>query len=377
MHDVTQGKKFILNYKELKPGDIILESGKKSHSKAIQQFTNSNYSHAMICVEIMSIIHAEKKGIFSLNPQRLLVEEKNDLKVLRLKEPLTSSEEKVLEQFLRSKIGSLYSVQDALLVMKRDPLKTSNNQFQFCSRLVAQAYNSLGYKLVDNPDFCSPEEINQSNQLVEVKNIVRKATRIDINFSSSKNMVLENQKSTYMWLNKVRDFASKKYNYSIHTQIDVMHFLLKYPDADNKVCRFIKDSDYLVNYKIEIKNNPYLFDKELFIEKFQDEDNILHALINAYENTFSPRERFEKNLRISRQNYKNNCLKFFKLEISLFKNILGVILSKYKIFLEICDYLLIVKKRNNTSIDEQFIHIYQLMMDLDSQIKELNRFIVK
>lgn len=36
MHDTTIGKKYIIDFKKLLPGDIILESEKELHSKAIQ-----------------------------------------------------------------------------------------------------------------------------------------------------------------------------------------------------------------------------------------------------------------------------------------------------------------------------------------------------
>ena len=38
MHDTTVGKKYIIDFKKLLPGDIILESGKKLHSKVIQKY---------------------------------------------------------------------------------------------------------------------------------------------------------------------------------------------------------------------------------------------------------------------------------------------------------------------------------------------------
>ncbi len=39
----------------------------------------------MICLMSTSLFHAQSEGIFTLNPQRVLVEEENDLKVLRPK----------------------------------------------------------------------------------------------------------------------------------------------------------------------------------------------------------------------------------------------------------------------------------------------------
>ncbi|WP_164966908.1 hypothetical protein [Aliarcobacter trophiarum] len=53
MLDSAIDKRYIMNYNKLLPGDIILESGKKLHSKAIQVYTKSRYSHAMICLTNM------------------------------------------------------------------------------------------------------------------------------------------------------------------------------------------------------------------------------------------------------------------------------------------------------------------------------------
>ena len=103
MFDSTIGKKYIMNYLDLLPGDIILESGKKAHSKAIQIYTKSHYSHAMICLTSRSLFHAQSQGIFTLNPQRVLVEEENDLKVLHPENNNIKAKIRQQLQFLRDK----------------------------------------------------------------------------------------------------------------------------------------------------------------------------------------------------------------------------------------------------------------------------------
>ena len=123
---------YILKYEDLQLGDIILESGHKPHSYAIKKYTKSNFSHAMICVEGMSIIHAEKKGIFSLNPQRLLVENITDLRVLRFNQKLSNDELKNIEFFLRDKIGSVYSVKEAFSITNESRKDENYNKYQFC-----------------------------------------------------------------------------------------------------------------------------------------------------------------------------------------------------------------------------------------------------
>lgn len=227
MYDSTIGKKYLLKYKNLLPGDIILESGKKVHSKAIQLHTKSRYSHVMVCLLTTSLFDAEKKGIFTLNPQRVLVEEQNDLKIMRPKKLLTKDETEKIIQFFKSKVGTLYSVSEAVISGKKERPKNTKTMMQFCSRLVAQAYAHIGYKIVKNPDFCQPAEIERSEFFEEVPNMVKRANKEELNYTSTKNLVLENQVSTYKWLNKTEDYALAEFNYNkIYSQQDTVFLLL-------------------------------------------------------------------------------------------------------------------------------------------------------
>jgi hypothetical protein len=319
---------YILEYENLQLGDIILESGHKPHSEAIKKFTKSNFSHSMICVEGMSIIHAEKDGIFSLNPQRLLVKNITDLKVLRIKKELSNNELKDLDFFLRDKIGSVYSALEAMSVINKNRNTNSNNKYQFCSRLVAQAYKYINYQIVTDVDFCSPADIEKSNLFYEVNNIIRKAEEHDINFALTKNMIKENQKSMYDWLNKTRDMADKQYNFVISKINDIDIFLSKYQNEDDTVSDFIIKSGYLKNYLIEINNNPHMHNEDIFIKKFQDIDNIIYALEKEFSNIPSHTNRALENYKNSLLNYENTNFNYYKLHIQLYKELLGVSLSK-------------------------------------------------
>ncbi|MBP6714036.1 MAG: hypothetical protein KA157_08870 [Aliarcobacter sp.] len=342
MFDSTIGKKYIMNYLDLLPGDIILESGKKAHSKAIQIYTKSHYSHAMICLTSRSLFHAQSQGIFTLNPQRVLVEEENDLKVLRPKKKLSEKESENIIKFLRNKVGTLYSVKEAILSGKKIRPESSQSQMQFCSRLVAQAYLHIGHKIVENPNFCQPAEIENSNFFEEVPDIIRKARKEEIEFVSTKNFVLENQISTYKWLNNTRDYAKSEFGYEkIHSQNDVMNFLKEYPEADNIVSGYINESGYLENYKIEKDNNPWLFDADLFIKKYNyDTINIRRIIDIEFENIQSYVDRIIDNYIKAAQNVEILKFNYFKLEKNLHKNRLSFIIKKYTTFIKASEYVL-------------------------------------
>ena len=296
------------------------------------------------------MFHAQSEGIFTLNPQRVLVEEENDLKVLRPKKKLSEKESENIIKFLRNKVGTLYSVKEAILSGKKIRPESSQSQMQFCSRLVAQAYLHIGHKIVENPNFCQPAEIENSNFFEEVPDIIRKATKEEIEFVSTKNFVLENQISTYKWLNNTRDYAKSEFGYEkIHSQNDVMNFLKEYPEADNIVSGYINESGYLENYKIEKDNNPWLFDVNLFIKKYKSSNEILYAINKGFENIQYYIDRTIKNYLTASQNFEDLKFNYFKLEENLHKNRLDFIINKYTTFIKASEYVLkeTIKDKNH------------------------------
>ena len=362
--------KYILNYYNLQIRDIILQSGKKLHSQAIKLYTKSNYSHTMICVDKVSLVHAQGEGVFSLNPQRILVENVKDFKVLRLKKDLNKEQQIEIEKFLRSQIGSLYSFKDALKVAIKNKDKKAENK-QFCSRLVAQAYSHIDIKLVDDIDFCSPADIENSKFLEVVPNMIRKATKTDIEFANTPNMIEENQKHLFEWLNKVRDVASK-YDFEIVNILNVDEFLIKYPKEDKIVCNFIIKSGYLEDYKIEVKNNLHMHNVELFKERYKE--NLEEALIMEFSNMLSPLERHIQNYKNSILNYKNSKLEYYKLHMDLYKNLLQVFMSKLIVLFEISKDIVLSQKANSQIVivlESSKIYIERLK-ELGIEVKVLN-----
>lgn len=92
---------YILDLHKLQLGDIILESGTTKYSEAIKTATNSDYSHAMLYVG-GSIIHAMPDGVYSENPQRIIVESKESLKVMRTKMTLSEDNKQIICTFGRN-----------------------------------------------------------------------------------------------------------------------------------------------------------------------------------------------------------------------------------------------------------------------------------
>ena len=149
----------------------------------------------------LTMIHAVPSGVFSKNPQREIFTFKNDVKVLRLKNSIDKQKYKDICTFARSLVGSIFSKREIIEALKtNNPTKKAKTKKQFCSRLVAQAYNSVGINIVDNPDYCSPQNIYESASLQEVNNTVRIAFQKHKKFAKKYDPNLKNQEITFNWL---------------------------------------------------------------------------------------------------------------------------------------------------------------------------------
>ena len=98
----------------LERGDIILTTTTASVSKAIRAGTKSDISHAMIYMQHCSVIDATSEGVQARNTQRMFFEDECTLHVFRLKAGLTSEQAEQICQFARQKVGSEYSIREAI-----------------------------------------------------------------------------------------------------------------------------------------------------------------------------------------------------------------------------------------------------------------------
>ncbi|NVP03502.1 hypothetical protein HWA77_25175 [Photobacterium damselae subsp. damselae] len=327
--------KYLLDRNKLRQGDIILESGEtKLVSNLIKKVTNSEFSHAMIYID-HTLIHAiNDGGVFSKNPQRILRSKENSFKVLRLKTPVSNL---VLEQICdnaRVKVGSVYSMLEASkTILPKKKKKEEKNNEQFCSRLVAQCYYEAGIQIVDDVNLCTPEDINKSEVLQEVLGCVKKASAEDIKMDSKTDPNIENQKETLKWLEQTRQLL-KKDGINIQTINDISMHLSSDSSADKRICKYIESTKYLKLYNVDRQINPYRYnDKEfeLALENSQDKINLLKDEIDLNRRDIV---RHGKNLKAVRENYRNTKLKFCKLHIQLYRNLLKECEARLNIILK-------------------------------------------
>ena len=260
--------KYIIDRSKLERCDIILSSHTTFSSKGIRLATLGKYSHAAIYVG-GTTIEATIGGVFSKNIQRMLFEKENQVAVFRSKRPLSENEVDKICTYARAQTGSLYALPEAITIRARSILKIQETRKQFCSRLVAKAYEAAGYDLANlkNPAYCTPKMLGLCKSFYQVQGIVKQATEEEILSVESPDPNTEHQQHTFKWLNKVRHLVEGDPSINgidIQSINDVNFFLLEYPQYDAKVSEFMKATDYLYSYNYDIKANSYRYNEHVF-----------------------------------------------------------------------------------------------------------------
>lgn len=242
---------------KLQAGDIILTAQLGLTSKAVRLSTYSKFSHAVFYVGDGSFIHSDSQGVHSDNIQRLLFKKKTYAEVCRL------IDNKFLTKaimFARSKIGTSYSVKEA--VRTKNPLYTGKKMNrQFCSRLVAQSFEYAGIKLVNNVDYCTPEELKKSPSIKTVTECLRLAEENEIDFANSPSPLQRQTDITNFILKSVRNLTQQ----DIQSFEDLDQFIIDNPNFDKEITGIVKSSGYLSMFDYELVQNPWRFNGEIFL----------------------------------------------------------------------------------------------------------------
>jgi len=246
-----------LNDAVLQVGDIVLVTRVAKISKGIRLTTNSDISHAMICVEAYSLIDSDPEGVHARNTHRLFWSDHCAIHVLRLKQGLTDDQLQKIVAFVRGRVGTRYSIFEAARSVLGGGRRKSRKQF--CSRLVAQAYAAAGLHLVDSPDYCTPEELRRSSKLIEIPGATQFVTDHRVEAMNSATDTTQLMRDA---INKLLTEARRK-NKSIEDLSDIDQHLIAKPKDDPYFVRVLLGSGYLTVWRTEHDKNPWQYDLDL------------------------------------------------------------------------------------------------------------------
>ena len=128
---------------------------------------------------------------------------------------------------------------------------------------MAKAYESVGIRLVDNPDYCAPSEFQKSEKLIIIGNELRLANERDKEILSSRDFVKENLDHTFSWLCKARDYALRENGAFIQTVEEAIQYLIGNPSADEVFARALEESGMLTDWEEERAEHQYRYNAML------------------------------------------------------------------------------------------------------------------
>lgn len=321
-------KKYTIERSRLKPGDIILTAEKAAVSKGVRVGTGSRFSHAAIWVG-GTMIEAVREGVFSKNAQRLMLDKPSHCVVLRSRKPLSDHELDKICYYAHSQVGSLYALDEAMLVLPRRLMKLESTKKQFCSRLVALAYTQIDYDFINlgSPHYCTPGKLARCKAFERVPGIVREVLPGELDFAMSNDPVKKNAAATFEWLAKVRDLVESdlalKAVFDIQTINDVADLLIKQPQLDEIVVGFLHENDYLTYFNHDMQASPFRYQPDLMTLELRLADDPEGFIAQELGKEYSLAKRHALNIDNSIQNYLSTGLSFVMEHLKLYQNLMN------------------------------------------------------
>ncbi len=236
----------------IQPGDVVLTTTTDPMSKTIRKLTDTDISHAMICVDTSSVIDSTGDGVHARNLGRIILEPGCAGHVLRPVKPLSTDQLRAVIFFARAAVGTRYTKSGAAKSVLAGFVA---GRRQFCSRLVAQAYRDAGVNLVSDADFCHPGELLNSTALVEVPNVLRNLSQEE---EADRREDIDNVQAMRDSTNALLQDA-RKLSPEIESLNDIDAYLVEHPEGDAQLVQALQSSRYLELWRDEFERNPWQY----------------------------------------------------------------------------------------------------------------------
>jgi len=309
---------YLLDWNFLKEGDIILSRKDSRESRLIRRESKSDYSHAALYMGTLHCIHSDGLGVESQNIQRLLFESEKDVVVLRLsQEPEKHILDKIMI-FARRKIGTEYSSSETRLSLANPNEHAKEENRQFCTRFVAQAYEYAGVNIVPNPAYCTPQNIYQSKLLTEVNCKLLKASDEEIRFTEETEDLLSRETDAR---NKILNDCRNLTNLDIQTYGQLAEFVKGNPECENEIITILRESNFLEIIGSDKESNPWHYDYSEFIKYYVSPDKrkeVAHVLVSQCPEL---RKRYAQTLESLKFDYAFLQQRYFLILIEKFEQL--------------------------------------------------------
>lgn len=308
-----------IDFSKLLPGDILLTTSPAMESWSVRFGTKSDISHAMLYVGSSSVVDSTSDGVHARNLQKLFYEDDCAVHALRPITPLSPTVVQAAIAYARSITGTPYALREAVRSAGKPQGKGSKRQF--CSRLVARAYASAGIRLVDNPDFCTPQQLKDSPLLQHLPSPAVEISKEEIaSITSRPNRVTGMIEVTNKFLDQVRSFAPDVLEIN-----DAFQFLLENQSFDSQLHDALKKSGYLDFWQEERRDFYWRYDLEdmnRFVSALNLHDDVTgYCRVTLQDFESGAFQHWENNLASWKKNAQTAPLKSFTAMVTLYENL--------------------------------------------------------
>jgi hypothetical protein len=250
-----------INVNLLQKGDIILTTSNELQSCVIKKFTNSDISHAMVCVSRSSVMDSTGNGVHARNPEKIFYPNNCSIHILRPKNIISNYKLDQAINYIRDNTGVSYSLSEAISSI----FKIGNgSEKQFCSRLVARAYAYIGINLVENPNYCTPEDLKKSALLKFIE-----PSFVVVDEDEKKQMENLNDTSLLM-ISATEELLEKirKIPLRVSSINDIYQVAINHPWHDPRIAEALIESGYLYVFDIELENYSWRYSQDLIVNYY-------------------------------------------------------------------------------------------------------------
>lgn len=280
--------KFVFNPYVLIPGDILLMN---TYEERFREKLGCKYEHAAIYIGDAQIMEANGAHVVMSHIYSYAFKEADHACVLRLKNcsPITLSD---VARNARKQMGREYVNTRQFLHVRdlKNSDKKDNSNRSFCSRLVAQSYKEENVNIVQNSDFCEPDDFLDNPDLEQVKDAVVPITEDILNVVMAQQKYREEHETDSPNAALFKNL-SELYGIDIQDLQQAIQTSIGKPELDDKAIEMIVSSDMFKHMDSIRKEMPWFFDDEEFFKHFSEVDKGMHFLysqMNHYDHTILP-----------------------------------------------------------------------------------------
>lgn len=279
--------KYVFNEPELQVGDILLMNS--YHERLRRLMDGCIYDHVAIYVGDAFLLEADGLSITQSHIYSYGFKQFDHACVLRLKNA-TPRELNQLVINARQQLGKGYSTWEAKRVEQyKDTDEKAHSEQTFCSRYVAKVYKSIGIDIVNNADYCAPDDFLTSDKLYKLDDGLQPAT--EEMMRTVMQTQSEREKTDTTLLEAYQKFGNL-YGESVQSFDDIQRQAMKHLEMDDEAIHVLENNTKLFHFAEDFRANCAWFDNDdEFFSHFNTMEDCLFYIVNQflhYDNTFLP-----------------------------------------------------------------------------------------